>query len=48
MKWIDICSIYLNYTSPDTAQALLYKCLQYAFTTKDIDLNVKLREPNLS
>ena len=24
MKWIDICSIYLNYTSPDTAQALFY------------------------
>ena len=24
MKWIDICSIYLNYTSSDTVQALFY------------------------
>ena len=44
-----ICSIYLNHTSLDTVQALFYisVCGMY-FTTKYTDLNIKLREPNLS
>ena len=49
MKWIDICSIYLNYTSPDTVQALFYiNICGLHFTTKYTDLNVKLQEPNLT
>ena len=49
IKWIDISFIYLNYTSPDTVKALfnISVCCMH-FTTKYADLNVKLREPNLS
>ena len=49
MKWLDICSIYLNYTFADTVQTLynISVCGMH-FTTKYTDLNVKLREPNLS
>ena len=36
------------YISRHCTSSFLYKCLRHAFTTKYTDLNVKLREPNLS
>ena len=36
------------YISRHCTSSFLYKCLRHAFTTKYSNLNVKLREPNLS
>ena len=40
MKWIGICSIYLNHTSSDIVQALFYiNVLGMHFTTKYKNFN---------